>query len=79
MEIFEKIKNFEISKFFENLIFLFSNEISKFFKKNEKIENFSSPKKYFVFHTVTLLLINRLLIFWVFFDVDLSRGGAESR
>ena len=41
-EIFEKIKNFENSKFFENLIFQFSNEISEFFK------NFGKFSKIFV-------------------------------
>ena len=63
-------------------LFSATKNFRKFFEKFRKIskifENFSSPEKYFAFHTVTLLLINRLLIFWVFFDVDLSRGGAES-
>ena len=33
-------------------------------------------KTYLKLYAVTLLLINRFWNFWIFFDVDLSRGGA---
>ena len=46
-EIFEKIKNFENSKFFENLIFQFSNEISEFFKNFGKFSKIVVAEKIF--------------------------------
>ena len=44
----------------------------------DKFRKFTLPKIMFGLCTVTLLLINRFLIFWIFFDVDLSRGGAAT-
>ena len=56
------------------------HKVQNIFWGTKNFENFQNFRKNrnFQIYVETLLLINGFLMFWIFFDVDLSRGGAAT-